>query len=50
MGRIAKVLGLPTAYFYADEDQLATKLAAQGNLSSKQRKRLIDILAEMGSQ
>jgi transcriptional regulator with XRE-family HTH domain len=47
MGKIAKVLGLPTAYFYAEEDQLATILAAYSKLSAKQRKRLIDFLAEM---
>ena len=47
MGRIARVLGLPTAYFYADDDQLATILAEYGKLNTRQRKRLLDFLAEM---
>jgi transcriptional regulator with XRE-family HTH domain len=47
MGRIAKVLGLPVAYFYADDEQLASLLFAYGKLSAKQRKRLMDFLAEM---
>jgi transcriptional regulator with XRE-family HTH domain len=48
MGRIAKVLSLPVAYFYADEDQLATLLATYGRLSSKQRKRLMEVHSNRG--
>ena len=47
MGRIAKVLSLPVAYFYAEEDQLATILTVYGKLNAKQRKKLLDFLAEM---
>ena len=47
MRNIAKVLGLPVAYFYADDEQLATILAAYGKLNAKQRKKLLDFLAEM---
>jgi transcriptional regulator with XRE-family HTH domain len=47
MGRIAKVLGLPIAYFYADDDQLATILAVYGKLSAKQRRRLLNFLTEI---
>lgn len=47
MRKIAKVLGLPVAYFYADDEQLATILAAYGRLNAKQRRRLLDFLAEL---
>jgi hypothetical protein len=47
MRRIAKVLRLPVAYFYANDEQLATVLAGYGKLNAKQRKRLLDFLAEM---
>ena len=47
MRRIAKVLGLPVAYFYADDEQLATILDGYGKLNAKQRRRLLDFLAEL---
>jgi transcriptional regulator with XRE-family HTH domain len=47
MRKIAKVLGMPVAYFYANDEQLATVLAGYGKLNAKQRKRLLDFLAEM---
>lgn len=47
MRKIAKVLGLQVAYFYADDEQLATILAGYGRLNAKQRRRLLDFLTEM---
>ena len=47
MRRIAKVLGRPVSYFYAEEDQLAVLLEAYGQLSARKRKRLLEFAAGM---
>lgn len=39
--RLAKVLGCPTAYFYAREDDLAELIMVFGQMSAKERRRLI---------
>lgn len=45
--RLAKVLELPTAYFYAEDDQVAELLIIYGRLSVRARKRLIDLASEL---
>ena len=39
--RFAKVLKVPACYFYADEDNLAQVIRSFGNLSTKDRNKLI---------
>ena len=38
---LAKVLGVPPAYFYADDDGLADLIAMYGSLTSTKRKSLL---------
>jgi transcriptional regulator with XRE-family HTH domain len=40
---LAKVLGVPTAYFYAEDDALAELIALCGHLKTSERKELIDL-------
>jgi transcriptional regulator with XRE-family HTH domain len=47
VNRLAEVLGLPTAYFYAEDDQLAELLVIYGRLTVRARKRLIDLAGEL---
>ncbi|WP_394561074.1 helix-turn-helix domain-containing protein [Aquipseudomonas alcaligenes] len=44
--RIAEVLGLPAAYFYAVQDEEAELLRLFNALSVKGKKRLMDVIAE----
>lgn len=47
VNRLAKVLELPTAYFYAEDDQIAELLVIYGRLSVRAQKRLIDMASEL---
>jgi transcriptional regulator with XRE-family HTH domain len=47
VNRLAKILELPTAYFYAEDDQIAELLVIYGRLSVRARKRLIDLASEL---
>ena len=38
---LAKVLGVPTAYFYAEDDSLAELIALFGQLKASERKELL---------
>jgi len=38
---LAKVLGVPAAYFYAEDDALAELIALFGSMKSAERKRLL---------
>ncbi|MGZ3159565.1 MAG: helix-turn-helix domain-containing protein [Burkholderiaceae bacterium] len=40
-GNLAKVLGVPAAYFYAEDDSIAELIALSGKLKSTDRKKLI---------
>lgn len=40
---LAKVLGVPTAYFYAEEEHLAELIASYGHLKAAERKELLDL-------
>lgn len=44
--RIAEVLGLPAAYFYAVQDEEAELLRQFNALSVKGKKRIMDVIAE----
>ncbi len=41
LSRIAKILKVPTAYFYADDDLLADLIILYGNLNKNQQKELL---------
>ncbi|MBD9483757.1 helix-turn-helix transcriptional regulator [Pseudomonas sp. PDM14] len=45
--RIAEVLGLPAAYFYAVQDEEAELLRQFSALSAKGKKRILDVIAEV---
>lgn len=47
MQRLAKVLGMPTAYFYAEDDQLAELVIAYGRLNTRARKRLVELARDL---
>jgi len=47
MQRLAKVLGMPTAYFYAEDDQLAELMIAYSRLNARARKRLVELAGEL---
>lgn len=40
---LAKVLGVPTAYFFAEDDKLAELIAAYGALKAANRKSLLSM-------
>ncbi|OGS90397.1 MAG: hypothetical protein A2Z95_02195 [Gallionellales bacterium GWA2_60_18] len=40
---LARVLAIPAAYFYAEEDQLAELIMAAGQLQAAERKTLLDV-------
>lgn len=44
---LAKVLNVPTAYFYADEDSLADLIAVYGVLKPAERKTLLAFVASL---
>lgn len=46
--RIAKVLKVPAAYFYASEDTLARLIVAVGKLPTKERSRIADLAEKAG--
>lgn len=47
MQRLAKVLSIPTAYFYTEDDQLAELLIVYGRLNARARKRIIELASEL---
>lgn len=46
--RLARVLGCPTAYFYAREDDLAEIIQIYGQLSARERRALMARLRRSG--
>lgn len=47
MQHIAKVLGLPVAYFYCDHDQVAELLATVATLPSEARNQVIEYAKQL---
>lgn len=47
--RLAKALGVPLAYLYAEQDDLARLIEAYGNLKPAKAKELADIAANLVS-
>lgn len=47
--RLAEALGVPTAYFYCSDDQLAEIIRAYSTLPEKKRKALYDFAVELVS-
>ena len=47
--RLASVLRVPTAYFYAEEDAMADLVARYYLLSAKRKKELLDFVAHLSS-
>lgn len=47
---LAKVLGIPTAYFYADDDFLATLLQHYGNLKISEKKELVQFVQSISNK
>lgn len=47
---LAKVLGVPAAYFYAEDDHLAELIARFGQLASPERKELLDLAGALLSR
>ncbi|RYH48405.1 MAG: XRE family transcriptional regulator [Alcaligenaceae bacterium] len=47
--RLADELGVPVAYFYAADDDLAKLVLCFGQLSTKQRKLLLEYASELRS-
>ncbi|MFD1009106.1 helix-turn-helix domain-containing protein [Oceanisphaera ostreae] len=45
MQRLAKVLGVPVAYFYCDDDLLAELLCAIAKQSREEQKKLLELLS-----
>jgi len=48
--RLAAVLGVPTAYLYAEEDDLAEALLVLGVLSPEKRAELLRVLRQLAGQ
>lgn len=46
-GSLAFVLGVPVAYFYCDDDELATLLVQYAALSNADRQKLVNFAAEL---
>ncbi len=46
---LARVLGVPAAYFYAEDDQLAEVITRFGRLKTGDRKALLAFMESMGS-
>jgi transcriptional regulator with XRE-family HTH domain len=46
LGKLGQVLGLPVAYFFAEEDELAIVVATFHRLPSSGKQRLIKYLSE----
>ena len=46
--RIAQVLGVPTAYFYAEQDDLALLILRLGGLSKKRSQKLAILIDQWG--
>lgn len=44
---LAKVLGVPTAYFYADDDSLAELILSYGKLKPTEKKELHSFIANL---
>lgn len=47
--RLADELGIPAAYFYAVDDELAKLILWFGQLSTKQRKSLLELASQLRS-
>jgi len=47
---LAKVLGVPAAYFYAEDDQLAELVALFGRLNADEHKTLMDFAASLAEK
>lgn len=47
--RLADELGIPAAYFYAVDDELAKLILWFGQLSTKQRKSLLELAGQLRS-
>lgn len=47
--RIAKVLNIPTAYFYAEDDVLAEIIRLYGKLPKDKQKELLMVIKQFGS-
>jgi len=45
---LAKVLGVPAAYFYADDDVLAELIAGYGKLNTSNKKKLLSLINSTG--
>lgn len=48
--RLAAVLNVPTAYLYAEEDDLAEALLVLGVLSPEKRGELVQVLCQLAGQ
>lgn len=48
--KLGEVLGVPVAYFFADDDDLAVLITAYHRLSPSPRRRLLAFLAQLPSQ
>lgn len=48
--RLARVMGLPTAFFYARDDDLAEFIALFGRLSSADRRKLMVQLRRLAGE
>ena len=44
VAKLCSVLGVPVAYLYCDDDELAHVIAAYGKLSQKDRMRILAII------
>ena len=46
---LAKVLGVPTAYFYTDDDNLAELIVSYGKLKQTEKKELLSFAATLAN-
>lgn len=47
---LAKVLGVPTAYFYAEDDNLAELIVLFGQMHTSEHRRLLDIVKSLSGK
>lgn len=47
LSRIAKILKVPTAYFYAEDDLLADIITIYGSLSRNKQKKLLELTKQL---
>lgn len=45
--KLAKVLNVPTPYFYTEDDLLARIIAKLGRMKARERQRILDTIEEM---